>query len=195
MSPSVDVAKFIKLYTTRREELIKDEKFMIEQNEGKVVDYYKGTLSLTMDITLEDIKNKSTDSYNLLQFISLLNSASITEDFINIFFGGDELRASKALSVLAEHSLISKKNGEDNYIMHEMIQQLVLDKCDKRVIAKNLDIAAKIIDDILPTEQELYSTIITEDKNILPNIDSLINHYKLHNVHTENLSRKAAIAA
>lgn len=171
--PGIGILEYKNLFLTKRQKLWDEESKHAGKDEAFA--NYQFTVSTTLSLTINKLKQESLEGFELLVFCSLLDSKNIPEKFIRKYakdiLNLDELTYQNAIAAIIKYSLINASsvknskikdiniNENDNlYTIHELTKLTLQDLLEQReksiFVTKGLSILANSLsikmDDFIP---------------------------------------------
>jgi tetratricopeptide (TPR) repeat protein len=198
---TMTIKRYIELFKVNYKILWNEEDKM-KNTSGNPIDNtnnYPYSLTTTLNMTIQKIKELSNDAYQLLVFCSLLNNQKIPEEVLFRFnYEGENiaknLKGHNAISLLEQHSLIDKDKLEgkadkaiSTYTIHEMTQKVVLDQISSHDIKAHLSAAVKTIHKFLSDKMDLLVPFIKANPHYLDHTLRLIDLSKQHQLYDNSI--------
>ncbi|MGC8483767.1 MAG: hypothetical protein ACP5OE_09015 [Thermodesulfobium sp.] len=156
-NPSIDIDEYIRIFHENKKELWEAEKRVVEQEKSANIskDNYKKTLSNTLNITLNSLKNENPLAFDMIKFASFLSHKHVPEELLKTWALNvkkvTRVQFHEALTKLSNYSLLvqeTKNSGlkEDVfYSQYELIQELIKDDLSEDERFNNLEAASEAI--------------------------------------------------
>lgn len=144
---------------------------------SNILDNYESTAESALTLSLDKIKEGSSDAYSLALFLSYLGSREIPAELLKLWakINSPNANHDQLINCLLEHSLIE---GTDTslYTMHEITQKVIQHYASKEQREHTLEIALKTMNDFLDLPSDALVTYLLKNKDILFHAQKLAEH-------------------
>lgn len=201
-NPGQTIEEYINLFLNNRNKLLKAAAIKTITHEA--LDDYKLDIFTSIEMLMNKLKKESKNAFDIISFCAFMGSkyipdkllARYAEDVLKI----DTLDYRKALSVLAEYSLITEdkiqlldnvsttnKDGASTFTMHELLQLAVKNVLTKKEKVQYVESAAFVLANFIPTQLDVFISWIDKHSYIISHMNIISNNSKEYKIYNNSL--------
>lgn len=194
-NPTISFESYVESFKLRRKNLWNREETSVANylELSDVNEDYDKTLKASVELTLRDVKVLSPDAFNLLIFMSFLETIDIPENLLKAWVR-EVLKMDDITSLITQlekYSLVEIQRHSKGtfYEFHQMIKYVVLDSLKKADRQSHLKASIEALATFLPNDASEFTNMVRQNPNLDIHLQKLIEHAQQNDMPSEALAK------